>query len=211
MTEIIKLHLLPDIAVGLNHLCLTDPVFKTQKISYNNFSWIYRGNGFKTLLRIIVGQQLSMKAAAAVWTKVSNAFEEITPDAVINRPDKELRALGLSHQKISYIKILSQAVIDGLIDFEKLNIQDSDAVRSSLTSLKGIGPWTANMYLMFGLGRSDVWAPGDLGIREGLRRYLSQEIRPTIVETEVHRQTFAPHLTAASLLLWTLAGDKTQD
>lgn len=166
------------------------------------------GAGFPGLVRIIVGQQVSTRAAASLWARFSAAVPDVAPGAIMARADDDLRALGLSRQKVAYIRNLAAAVTAGALDIEALADMPDTDVTAEITALKGMGPWSAQMYLMFGLARPDIWSPGDLGIREGLRRYLGRDERPEAGEATGYGDRFRPYRTAASLLLWRMAAQK---
>lgn len=196
------LHNVPEIREGLDHLLASDPVFSTLAISLDNFLWPYMGPGFPGLVRIIVGQQLSVKAAASLWRRFEESVAPVAPEAILSLSDEEMRALGLSRQKAAYIRGLSEAVAGGALAIEELRNRPDEEVTDALTALKGMGPWSAQMFLIFGLARPDIWAPGDLGIQEGMRRYLGVPERPGAQETAELGARFRPYRTAASLLLW---------
>lgn len=198
------LHHIPRISEGLEHLLEHDPVFSKLPIDIEKFEWPYMGAGFPGLVRIVIGQQVSTKAAESLWNRFESELPRVTPNAVLTLNDDDMRKLGLSYQKASYIRGLAEAVKAKTFDPVALEEVDDAAVYESITALKGFGGWSAQMYLMFGLARPDVWAPGDLGIQEGLKTYLKKKERPTPEQAEKHGKRFASHRTAASLLLWHL-------
>ena len=198
------LHKIPRIREGLDHFLRHDPVFKTQKIDLDTFTWKSRGAGFPELVRIIIGQQVSTAAARTMVARFEEAHPEYEVKRILKAKDADLRALGLSGQKVSYIRGLSEAVHRGTFQPHLFSKLDDDEVHAQITALKGLGPWSAHMFLMFGLARPDIWAPGDLGIQEGLRRYHNLKKRPDPKKVEKMSGAFAPHRTAASLLLWNM-------
>lgn len=153
--------------------------------------------GFRELMRAMVGQQLSVAAASSIWSKLENAAL-ITPDAIMKADDDTLRSHGLSRQKIRYIRSL----VEHDIDFEALANLPDEAVISELTTVTGIGKWTAQMYLLFSLGRADILAVDDLAIKVGAMEVLGLDERPTPKQLERLTQSWSPHRSAASLLLW---------
>jgi DNA-3-methyladenine glycosylase II len=196
------LHNVPEVRAGLEHLVKRDPVFKKLDINLDNFLWPYMGPEFPGLVRIIIGQQLSVKAAASLWKRFQQDVPKVTPKHILKLSAEDMRALGLSRQKAAYIRGLSEAVAEGTFDVGRLaNLSEAEIIEA-VTSLKGMGPWSAQMYLIFGLARPDIWAPGDLGIQEGMRRYLGLSKRPSAEKTIKMGDRFKPHRTAASLLLW---------
>ncbi len=199
-------HELPSVREGLDFLLKNDPVFNKAGIDLGTFGWHYTGPGFPGLVRIVIGQQVSTSAAASMWQRFQDGVGDVTPQAVMALNEEQMKSFGLSRQKIAYITLLAQAVHGKTLKLDSFGKMDDDAVTAAITALKGLGPWSAQMYLMFGLGRPDVWPAGDLGIQEGLRKYLNAATRPGIMETLLEGKRFAPHRTAAALLLWHIKG-----
>lgn len=198
------LHQIPRIREGLEHLLERDPVFSALQADPETFLWPYMGPGFPGLVRIVIGQQVSTLAAEALWTRFVDGVPNVTPNSVLVLKDDDMRLLGLSHQKASYIRGLAKAVKKKEFDPAALkNLPDED-VYAAVTALKGFGNWSAEMFLMFGLARPDVWPAGDLGIQEGLKIYLRKRKRPTLEQTLKEGARFSSNRTAASLLLWNL-------
>lgn len=127
-----------------------------------------------------------------------------TPDNILRAGEDDLRALGLSRSKISYLKGLADAVASGRFNPADMQTLSNEDVTARITAIKGFGPWSAQMFLMFGLARPNVWAPGDLGIQYGLQYYLQAADRPDIAAATLLEPRFTPHQTAASLMLWHL-------
>ncbi|MBU0800797.1 MAG: DNA-3-methyladenine glycosylase 2 family protein [Alphaproteobacteria bacterium] len=198
------LHQVPRIRDGLDDLIKNDPVFRAMTIDVEQFRWGYIGPGFPGLVRIVIGQQISTSAADALWTRFENAMPRITPNAVMVLKDDDMRKLGLSYQKANYIRGLATAVKDKTFNPEKLEDLSDEQVYEAITALKGFGDWSAEMFLMFGLARPDIWPAGDLGIQEGLRVYSGATDRPNAEQTKEAGQIFAGRRTAAALLLWHL-------
>jgi DNA-3-methyladenine glycosylase II len=202
--EIQQLSRVPRIRAGLEDLLKNDPVFSKVKIRPLDLQFSYYGPGFRGLARIVVGQQVSTAAAASMWRKFQEGMPDISPNAVLAMKDEDMRGFGLSSQKAKYIRGLAEAINDKVFDPDRLADLADDEVRSAITVLKGFGDWSAHMYLMFCLARPDIWAPGDLGIQMGVQRYFKLKERPDPKKTEKYGEKFAPHRTAASLLLWHL-------
>ncbi len=198
------LYELPHIREGLDHLLLNDRVFKKLEIDPEHLTWRYTVPGYDSLVRIVIGQQVSTKAAHSIWEKFRKELKTVTPARVMKMHDDDLRALGLSGQKVKYIRGLSEAIHDKQFDPHALDGLTDAEVYEAITALKGFGRWSAEMYLMFSLARPDIWAPADLGIQNGLRIYHRLEERPTADEALKMGKKFAPHRTAASILLWHL-------
>ena len=153
--------------------------------------------GFESLLRAMVGQQLSVAAASSIWKRIEGAGLT-QPDSIKAADDELLRAQGLSKQKIRYVRSL----VEHDIDFAALASLPDDEVIDTLTAVTGIGRWTAEMYLLFSLGRSDVLAVDDLAIKVGAMALLELETRPNPKQLYELSQPWSPHRSAASLLLW---------
>lgn len=153
--------------------------------------------GFEQLMRAMVGQQLSVAAARSIWNKLETA-DLTTPKAILQANDKQLRAQGLSRQKIRYI----QSLVEHDIDFKALEQMSDTEVIETLTAVTGIGKWTAEMYMLFSLGRADVLAVDDLAIKVGAMDLLQLDSRPTPKQLKQLTQSWSPYRSAASLLLW---------
>lgn len=211
MTRLRYLHDLPHIRAGLDGLLAEDPVFAARTIPVEQFGWQYIGAGFAGLIRIIIGQQISTSAADALWLRFETTLPAVTPAVLLDLSDADMRGLGMSQQKMSYMRGLAAAVADGSFDPHALEQLDDAAVYAAITACKGLGNWSAEMFLMFGLARPDVWPAGDLGIQEGLRRYRKQATRPDYEETRAAGADFAGRRTAAALLLWHLKSLPPED
>ena len=157
------------------------------------------------LVRTIVGQQLSTRVAQAIWLRLLEYFdgELPTPQAILAADPEELRAAaGLSRAKVVYLRSLAEHVTSGSLELERLETLDDETVMAELVAVKGLGEWSAQMFLMFQLGRGDVLAPGDLGIRKGVQIVygLGELPKPTAVMALAER--WRPYRTTACLFLW---------
>ena len=162
-----------------------------------------RDHSFASLARIIIGQQLSTKAAATITTGVQAAVgAELTPSSVLSLSPEALRAAGLSRQKIGYLQALSEAVASNALPLEQLPRLGDDEVESAITGVRGLGRWSAHMYMMFALGRPDVWPSGDLAVRVGFGRIMAWSERPDEKKVIAHGAVFSPHRSALALLCW---------
>jgi len=162
-----------------------------------------RGRDFATLLRVIVGQQLSVKAAATISGRVEALLDgSPTPDAVMQIDDDALRGAGLSRQKISYVRSLCDTVRDGTLDIDELPSLSDDEVIKAITAVKGLGVWSAHMFMMFSLGRPDVWPVGDLAVRVGIGRIVGLEDRPGEKQAEALGERWRPYRSSVALLSW---------
>ena len=157
---------------------------------------------FEHLLRIIVGQQLSVKAAATIYGRLEGALGKVAPKKYLARTDEELRALGLSRQKISYGRGLSEAVLSGSLKPMALSQLPDHEVMEIITSLKGFGRWSGEMFLLFSLGRPDVWPADDLGIQAALHKLKNMRKRPDQEKTDAIGKPWRPYRGAAAVFLW---------
>ncbi len=203
MTDSNQLHCVPGIAEGLKYLQANDSVFKTLPV-YEGHLWPRFDPGFAGLVRVVMGQQVSIKAANALWRKLNETINPLTPENIMVAEGETLRAAGMSRQKSSYLKGLAEAIHDERLVIEELELAPDKEVIRQITSLRGFGVWSAHMYLMFALGRPDVWPSGDLGIRMALKHYSGLRDSPGPEEAQAMKDKFSPYCTAASLLLWQL-------
>lgn len=159
---------------------------------------------FESIARSIVYQQLSGRAAETIWQRLLARFEGhvLEPAAVLRKRPTTLRKAGLSTAKTTSIRDLARHVLDGDLDPERLGELDDEAVSEELTRVKGIGPWSAHMHLIFALARPDVWPTGDLGVRKGLQVFLGLDDVPTEKEAEKLGEPFRPWRTLLAWSMW---------
>lgn len=161
---------------------------------------------FAALVATIVGQQLSGKAASSIFARLQSHVGEIEPTRLTATKPSDLRSCGLSSAKCETIRGVAQACCNGL-DFRRLRRMDDEELRSALLAMKGIGPWTVEMFMMFALGRPDVMSAGDLGLRKGLRNVYQLSDLPRPDECCEMFERWRPWRTAASWYLWRAAED----
>lgn len=161
-----------------------------------------REPGFAGLAAIVCGQQLSTKAAAAIWGRVSTTFDPFHHDALKSARADRLGRLGLSAAKIKSLKFIARELSAERLNLEVLAEEDADAAHATLTKLHGIGPWTADIYLLFCLGHGDAWPAGDLAIQEAMRIGLGLKARPTVREMQPLAEPWRPLRGAAAHLWW---------
>ena len=161
-----------------------------------------RQPGHGTLMRTVVGQQVSVAAAASMWRKLEQVLgPDLPPERLLAASFDELRGCGLSRQKQGYLRSLCELAASGGIDFAALPADDEQAI-AELTRIKGIGRWSAEIYLLFAEGRPDIWPAGDLGVQAGLHRLLGLEGRPSEQETRALAEPWRPHRGAAAIFAW---------
>ena len=161
-----------------------------------------RARGYATLLRTIIGQQVSVKAAASIWAKLEAVVGDLDDPATIARAtDEQLREAGLSRQKASYARSLADEVTSGRLDLANLPADDEEAI-AALSRIKGIGRWSAEIYLLFAEGRADIWPAGDLAVQIEIGRILGHAERPSEKLTRECAEGWRPHRGAAAILAW---------
>ncbi len=188
---------------GLVHLS-GDPVMKKIIESNELPVWSTDNNLFFDLLDAIISQQLSVKAGATILKRFQDLFDTTlvpSPEEILLKPDMELRGAGLSNAKVRYVKALSQAIWDKTLDLNSLSKLENDDVIMQLTKVKGIGRWTAEMFLIFSLKRPDVFSIGDLGLRSAVSKWygIDRENKNAIVELATK---WSPYRSIASRYLW---------
>ena len=168
------------------------------------FAMSYRDPTFEALVRSIVSQQLSTKVAAVIYNRLAKAVRggAMTPESILRLRTTTMRKVGLSGQKVDYIQSLARHAVDGSLPFESLIEMDDEAVIARLTQVKGVGVWTAHMFLMFGLRRPDILAVGDLGIRQAIQRAYTLPKMPKPAEVERIAANWRPHRSVACWYLW---------
>jgi DNA-3-methyladenine glycosylase II len=161
-----------------------------------------RDRGTMTLLRTIVGQQVSVAAAASMWRKLEAELgADFSPADLLSRDFDTLRACGLSRQKQGYARSLCELVEAGELDFDTLPADDEDAI-ALLTRIKGIGRWSAEIYLLFAEGRPDIWPAGDLAVQEGVKRLLDLDERPAEKATRQLAEAWSPQRGSMAIFTW---------
>lgn len=185
-------------------LTARDPALASIVERYGHPPLWSREPGFATLVLLILEQQVSLASARAAFDRLGARVGAVTPDAVLALDDDTLRAIGFSRQKTRYARALAAALLDGSLDLDTLpSLPDAD-VRRALVALPGIGPWTADVYLLACLARPDLWPVGDVALQAAAQRALDLERRPTAVELEAIGERWRPHRSVAAQLLWHL-------
>ncbi|PTY77560.1 hypothetical protein B5V89_14015 [Heyndrickxia sporothermodurans] len=183
-----------------NHLCNVDSELCKLIEVIGNYKLSLQENYYDALVKRIIGQQLSLKAANTIISRVVNNSLLLTPQIINEKSDIELRQCGLSYQKIAYIRELTNSVLSGNIDLEKLSLENDSKVIESLIQIKGIGIWTAEMFLIFSLGRENILSNSDVSIRNAILWLYNIEGKD--IDWEHYWKTWSPYNTIVSLYLW---------
>jgi 3-methyladenine DNA glycosylase/8-oxoguanine DNA glycosylase len=191
-----------DIVAGLDAVAARDPRIASALERAGYPAERIRERGHRTLLRTIVGQQVSVAAAASVWRKLEAALgEDMAPEALLAADFDTLRACGLSRQKQGYARSLCELEVAGELDLMNLPADDEEAI-TQLVRIKGIGRWSAEIYLLFAEGRPDIWPAGDLAVQAGLARILGLDERPNEKATRELAEPWRPYRGSVAILTW---------
>lgn len=161
-----------------------------------------RPAGFKGLSRVIVGQQLSVASAKAIWGRLEKQAHPFTTASFLKLSDRELRRIGLSAAKIVTLRGLAAAIDDGSLDLNGLGNASEEEIHGKLTAFKGVGPWTADIYILFCLARADAWSPGDLALKVAVKDALALEARPDQARMIEIAEFWRPWRAVAARMLW---------
>ncbi len=190
----------------LNHFQKTDPILFSiaKRVDIEQIKSRETEDYFHSLCHQIIGQQLTGKAASAISDRFNKLFESerITPEETIKLTEETIRNVGASWSKARFIKDLAQEVVDGTLNLKDLRRLDDWQVVENLTKVKGIGPWTAQMFLMFTLGREDIFSHGDLGLKKAIIKLYSLNENTTQDEIEEITKKWSPYRTYACQMLW---------
>jgi DNA-3-methyladenine glycosylase II len=187
-------------------LAAADPALAPAHLASPPFEWRAREGGFPGLLRMVVEQQVSTIAAAAIWARVETGLGAVTPERVLELDVETLRSFGLSLPKARYAGEIARAQVEGRIDFGHLErLSDEEAI-ARLVAIKGVGPWTAEAFLMFCEGRLDVFPGGDIALQEAMRWADGLEARPNQAAAYARAERWRPYRAVAAHLLWAWYG-----
>ncbi len=190
------------IRTGIDSVAAIEPAFGRALAAADYPEPRIRPTGYQTLLRTIIGQQVSVAAAASVWRKLEAELgEDMAPETLLERDFDTLRACGLSRQKQGYARSLCELVVDGDLPLDNLPEDDEEAI-AELIRIKGIGRWSAEIYLLFAEGRPDIWPAGDLAVMAGLHKILSLPERPSEKQARVMSEAWRPHRGAIAIFTW---------
>jgi DNA-3-methyladenine glycosylase II len=191
-----------DLDRGLAHLVKADPRLSQVLAVAGRPDLRRRPAGFPGLVATMIGQQLSTASANAIWSRLAAAYDPFAPEALRRARIARLKRVGLSEGKIRALKALATALATGALDLAALADMDADDAHRVLVALHGIGPWTADSYLLFCLGHADAWPAGDLALREALRLAFALAERPSVKAMGPLAEPWRPWRGVAALLLW---------
>jgi DNA-3-methyladenine glycosylase II len=158
--------------------------------------------GFSGLVHTILSQQVSLASADAAFASLGKHIEYISPGSFLTLDDETLKEIGFSRQKAGYVRGLSNSILQGALDLDEIELLDDDIARGKLLKLKGIGPWTADIYLLMALRRSDVWPSGDLALAKAAQELMKLESLPNSEELDVIGEPWKPWRSVAARILW---------
>jgi DNA-3-methyladenine glycosylase II len=191
-----------DLDIGLAHLIAADPRLAPVLAVAGRPPLRRRPAGYAGLAAIVTAQQLSTASAGAIWGRLQAAYVPFTPQALLRARATRLARLGLSAPKIKALKEIARAVAGGALDLPALADMEADAAHRALVAVHGIGPWTADIYLLFCLGHADAWPAGDLALQEAMRLAFALDARPSARETVPLAEPWRPWRGVAAALLW---------
>ncbi|HMA72435.1 MAG TPA: DNA-3-methyladenine glycosylase [Xanthobacteraceae bacterium] len=191
-----------DIAAGLGALVAADPRLADVAARAGALPLRRRPGGFVGIASIVVSQQLSTASASAIWGRLAAAYNPFTPQRLIKARADRLGRLGLSRPKIRALKEIARAIVGGVLDCEALADMPADAAHRALCAVHGIGPWTADIYLLFCLGHPDAWPAGDLALQEAARLAFGLPARPNVKQITALAEPWRPWRGVAARLLW---------
>jgi DNA-3-methyladenine glycosylase II len=198
-----RIHDEADLEHGIDALVAADPRFATLIEKAGRPPLRRRAGGFAGLASTVVSQQLSTASASAIWGRLSAAFDPFEPAAIIRARKERLARIGLSRPKIRALKEIARAIVRGELALATLGDIDAEAAHAALTAVHGIGPWTADIYLLASLGHADAWPAGDLALQEAARLAFGLEARPTTKEMMPLAEPWRPWRAVAARVLWT--------
>jgi DNA-3-methyladenine glycosylase II len=183
-------------------LTAADPVLGKLIVQYRGLTLASRGDAFQTLARSIIGQQISVKAAQSVWERFAAAVGDMQPKRVLRLSETQLRGCGLSGQKVKYLRDLSERFAGGALDVAGWHDMDDETLIADLTQVKGIGRWTAEMFLIFYLTRPDVFPLGDLGLQRAMSLHYNKGRQVSDRRIAALSRLWTPWRSVATWYLW---------
>ncbi|MCG8492886.1 MAG: hypothetical protein MI743_14800 [Sneathiellales bacterium] len=192
---------------GVLHIIDRDPDFRQAIDVITPIPSRMRPAGFKPLVKIIVEQQVSIASANAIWGRLEKAITPFKPETLLSFSETRLRDLGLSKQKAIYCRALATSISEGALSLTSLEQLDDLVVMDHLTQVKGIGRWTAEIYLIACLKRQDIWPAGDVALKVALQHLKKLDTRPSVQEMDLYAEKWRPYRTLAARILWRYYAD----
>ncbi len=189
-------------ALAVDHLAASDAVLASVVERWGPPPLWRHPKGFAGLVHGILAQQVSLESAVAAFGKLEGALGRVEPEAFLVLDDARLRAIGFSRQKAAYARGLAAAIETGALDLAALDVAPDDEVRRALMRVRGIGRWTADVYLLFALRRPDAWPSGDLALAIAVQELHDQPTRPSWAELDAFAERWRPHRAVAARFLW---------
>ena len=190
------------LALAARELAARDQLLANIHATYGDPPLWQRATGFRTLVHIILEQQVSLSSARSMLLRLETAIKPFTPERFIELGEMGLRQLGVTRQKSSYLLELSESIVGGRLRLKGLSRLSDDQVLVRLTGIKGIGSWTANIYLLMAMRRADIWPTGDLALAVALKELKGFATRPSPEELEAIADAWRPHRAVAARMLW---------
>jgi DNA-3-methyladenine glycosylase II len=190
------------LALAARELAARDQLLANIHARYGDPPLWQRATGFRTLVHIILEQQVSLSSAKSMLLRLETAIQPFTPERFVELGESHLRGLGVTRQKSGYLLHLSESVVSGELSLKQLSRLSDDQVLVRLTGIKGIGLWSANIYLLMAMRRADIWPAGDLALAVALKELKGLAARPTPEELEVIAEAWRPHRAVAARMLW---------
>ncbi len=191
-----------DLTIALAHLAENDKPLAAAFEKYGTPPLRKKIVGFPGLAQLLVSQQVSTAAAETIFGRFQEAMGDLRPENLLALDDATLRGVGLSRPKQRYLRILAEAVLSGDLDLKKLDRADNETIYNTLVAITGIGPWTAECYLLFVLRRADMFPAGDLALQHGVRMMYGLDDKPSAAALADFAQRWQPYRGAAARLLW---------
>lgn len=190
------------LALAARELAARDQLLANIHARYGDPPLWQRATGFRTLVHIILEQQVSLSSAKSMLLRLETAIQPFTPERVMELGEMRLRELGVTRQKSSYLLDLSEALVSRRLSLQSLSRLSDDQVLVQLTGIKGIGLWSANIYLLMAMRRADIWPAGDLALAVALKELKGLPTRPSPEQLELIAEAWRPHRAVAARMLW---------
>lgn len=190
------------LASAARELAARDPLLANILAIHGDPPLWQRASGFRTLVHIILEQQVSLSSAKSMLLRLENAIQPFTPERFLELGDERLRGLGVTRQKSAYVLHLSDEIVSGRLNFKSLARLNDDQVLVRLTGIKGIGLWSANIYLLMAMKRADIWPAGDLALAVAIQELKGLKSRPSPEQLEAIAEAWRPHRAVAARMLW---------